>query len=116
MSSKINVNMLCIVLPNLSRSIAWDVYCSITLMTLCAIFNYGFYHNSILIFLINLSTLLSIYDCNKSSKKKQPMKALKIIDTCKSYFVRNSLNLIFQKSEHIFHNKTTMFVLPIIQL
>jgi uncharacterized membrane protein len=62
--------MLCIVLPNLSPSIAWDVYCSITLMALCAIFNYGFYKTSILIFMINLFTLLSIYDCNKLSKKK----------------------------------------------
>jgi hypothetical protein len=108
--------MLCIILPNLSQSIAWDVYCSITLMSLCAIFNYGFYNNSILIFLVNLSILFSIYDCNKLSLEKQPMQALKIIDTCKSYLVRNSLNLFIQNSEHIFHNKTTMFVFPIIQL
>lgn len=55
---------------NLSPSIAWDVYCSITLMTLHAIFNYGFYNNSILMFIINLPTLLSIYDCNKLSLKR----------------------------------------------
>ncbi len=83
--------MLCIVLPNLSRSITWDVYCYVTLMTLCATFNYGFYKNSILIFLMNLSMIVINYLFKKTNERIKNNRHMQII------FSKEFLEFIFSK-------------------
>ncbi len=97
--------MLCIILPNLSPSIAWDVYCFITLMTLFAIFNYGFHKNSILIFLTNIFTLLSIYHCNKLSKRKKTNESIKNNRHMQIIFSKEFFEFIFSKFRTHFPQK-----------
>lgn len=63
---------------------------------------------------ISLSTLVSICDCSKSCNKQQTMKILRT-KKMQTRFSKEFLEMFFQIFEHIFHNRMTMFVLPIVQ-